>query len=175
MRAGARSVNSDIVEETFAAAGAYVMGGACSRAVRSRGVTSRRSRHRCSSSRIGPTTSSKRRWHVVHVRHRGHRARRGDGSRGGGVPRTWRSPAAARCCARSSGRAARRARAAHHAGPARQGQRLFAGDLGLGDGEGLELTPLRVVETPEVTHVRYAVTRRHELVLDDRGSGETAA
>ena len=69
------------------------------------------------------------------------------------------------------GRAARRARAAHHAGPARRGQRLFAGDLGLGDGEGLELTPLRVVETPEVTHVRYAVTGRHELVLDDRGSG----
>ena len=55
------------------------------------------------------------------------------------------------------------------------GQRLFDADLGLGDGEGIELTPLRVVETPEVTHVRYAVAGRHELVLDDRGSGETAA
>jgi hypothetical protein len=33
-----RSINSDIIAETFAAAGAYVMAGACSTAARSRGV-----------------------------------------------------------------------------------------------------------------------------------------
>ena len=46
---GERSVNSRIIEETFAAAGAYVMGRACSTGARSRGVTSRRSGRRCSS------------------------------------------------------------------------------------------------------------------------------
>jgi hypothetical protein len=30
-----------------------------------------------------------------------------------------------------------------------------------------------VVHTPEVTHIRYAVNGRADLVLDDRGSGET--
>jgi dihydrofolate reductase len=53
------------------------------------------------------------------------------------------------------------------------GQRLFDPSLGLGVGEGIELVPTRVVEAPEVTHVRYTVSGRAELVLDDRGaSGE---
>jgi dihydrofolate reductase len=51
------------------------------------------------------------------------------------------------------------------------GMRLFDGGLGLGDREGIELTPIRVIETPEVTHVRYAVGGRAKLELDDRGSG----
>ena len=59
------------------------------------------------------------------------------------------------------------------------GMRLFgagsgagAGDsLGLDTYEGIELTPLRVVETQEVTHIRYAVGGRAKLELDDRGSG----
>jgi dihydrofolate reductase len=51
------------------------------------------------------------------------------------------------------------------------GMRLFDGGLGLGDREGIELTPVRVVETPEVTHIRYAVGGRAKLELDDRGSG----
>jgi dihydrofolate reductase len=52
------------------------------------------------------------------------------------------------------------------------GQRLFDPSLGLGPDEGIELTPIRVVETPEVTHVRYAVSGRARLHLDDRGSGD---
>jgi hypothetical protein len=52
------------------------------------------------------------------------------------------------------------------------GQRLFDPSLGLGPDEGIELTPTRVVETPEVTHVRYAVSGRARLHLDDRGRGD---
>ncbi|MGF1664500.1 MAG: dihydrofolate reductase family protein [Kineosporiaceae bacterium] len=51
------------------------------------------------------------------------------------------------------------------------GMRLLDGDLGLAAGEGLELVPSRVVHTPAVTHVRYTVTGRAPLVLDDRGRG----
>jgi dihydrofolate reductase len=50
------------------------------------------------------------------------------------------------------------------------GQRLFDASLGLGPSEGIELVPTRVVEAPEVTHVRYTVTGRSGLVLDDRGA-----
>jgi dihydrofolate reductase len=53
------------------------------------------------------------------------------------------------------------------------GQRLFDAGLGLGADDGIELVPDRVVESPGVTHVRYTVTGRSKLVLDDRGaSGE---
>jgi dihydrofolate reductase len=53
------------------------------------------------------------------------------------------------------------------------GQALFDAGLGLPPGEGIELVPTRVVEAPDVTHVRYTVTGRSGLVLDDRGaSGE---
>jgi dihydrofolate reductase len=52
------------------------------------------------------------------------------------------------------------------------GMRLFDG-LDVGPGNGLELTPIRVVETPDVTHIRYRVDGPAELVLDDRGSGES--
>jgi dihydrofolate reductase len=51
------------------------------------------------------------------------------------------------------------------------GMRLLDADLGLGDKEGIELTPTRVVHTPDVTHLRYSVTGRAPLVLDDRGRG----
>ena len=50
------------------------------------------------------------------------------------------------------------------------GQRLFDPSLGLGADDGIELVPTRVVEAPEVTHVRYTVTGRSKLVLDDRGA-----
>ena len=50
------------------------------------------------------------------------------------------------------------------------GQRLFDASLGLGPSEGIELVPTRVVEAPEVTHMRYTVTGRSGLVLDDRGA-----
>jgi dihydrofolate reductase len=51
------------------------------------------------------------------------------------------------------------------------GMRLLDADLGLADKEGIELTPTRVVHTPGVTHVRYKVDGRAPLVLDDRGRG----
>jgi dihydrofolate reductase len=51
------------------------------------------------------------------------------------------------------------------------GQRLFDASLGLADDEGIELTTTRVVDTPEVTHVRYTVNGPARLTLDDRGRG----
>ena len=54
------------------------------------------------------------------------------------------------------------------------GQRLFDVSLGLADGEGIELTTTRVVDTPEVTHVRYTVNGPARLTLDDRGQGTDA-
>lgn len=56
------------------------------------------------------------------------------------------------------------------------GMRLFEpASLGLADYEAMELTPTRVVETPDVTHVRYTMDGRSALVVDDRGRGESAA
>ncbi|ROP38180.1 dihydrofolate reductase family protein [Saccharothrix texasensis] len=52
-----------------------------------------------------------------------------------------------------------------------EGLRLLDADLGLGQKEGIELTPTRVLHTPGVTHVRYTVEGRAPLVLDDRGRG----
>ena len=49
------------------------------------------------------------------------------------------------------------------------GMRLLDADLGLGEKEAIELTPTRVVHTPDVTHLRYSVDGRSPLVLDDRG------
>ncbi|MDG4807023.1 dihydrofolate reductase family protein [Micromonospora sp. WMMD1120] len=51
------------------------------------------------------------------------------------------------------------------------GSRLLDADLDLGDKEAIELTPTRVISDPEVTHIRYAVRGRAPLLLDDRGSG----
>jgi len=47
------------------------------------------------------------------------------------------------------------------------GQRLLDASLGLGPEEGIELTPIRVIEAPGVTHVRYAVNGRARLHLED--------
>ena len=51
------------------------------------------------------------------------------------------------------------------------GMRLFEGGLGLDVHEGIELTPARVIQTPEVTHIRYVIGPRAKLELDDRGAG----
>lgn len=51
------------------------------------------------------------------------------------------------------------------------GMRLLNGGLGLDAGQGIELTPARVVETPDVTHIRYTIGSRAKLELDDRGAG----
>ena len=50
------------------------------------------------------------------------------------------------------------------------GMRLLDADLDLGSKEGIELTPVRVIATPDVTHIRYRVNGRAALVLDDRGT-----
>lgn len=55
------------------------------------------------------------------------------------------------------------------------GMRVFDESLGLGEKEAIELRPVRVVETPQITHVRYAVVGRAALVLDDRGRGDGSA
>ena len=55
------------------------------------------------------------------------------------------------------------------------GLRLLDPQLGLDDREAIELTPVRVIDTPDVTHIRYQVNGRAPLVLDDRGSGESIA
>ncbi|MDA0185092.1 dihydrofolate reductase family protein [Solirubrobacter phytolaccae] len=47
------------------------------------------------------------------------------------------------------------------------GQRLL--DVNLGVKEGIELVVERTIATPEVTHIRYRVEGRAPLVLDDRG------
>ena len=49
------------------------------------------------------------------------------------------------------------------------GLRLLDADLDLGEKEAVELTPTRVIHTPQVTHIRYTVGGRAPLVLDDRG------
>ncbi|GIH23967.1 deaminase reductase [Acrocarpospora phusangensis] len=51
------------------------------------------------------------------------------------------------------------------------GMRLLDADLDLADKEAIELTPIRVIHTSQATHIRYAVNGRAALLLDDRGSG----
>ncbi len=54
------------------------------------------------------------------------------------------------------------------------GMRLLGPGLGLDDMEAIELTPARVIATPDVTHIRYTVQGRRPL-LDDRGRDEQPA
>jgi dihydrofolate reductase len=49
------------------------------------------------------------------------------------------------------------------------GMRLLSPELNLGGQEAIELTPARVIATPDVTHIRYQVDGRRPLVLDNRG------
>ena len=55
------------------------------------------------------------------------------------------------------------------------GMRLLSPQLGLDSREGIELTPDRVIATPDVTHVRYTLNGRRPLVLDNRGRDEQPA
>jgi dihydrofolate reductase len=55
------------------------------------------------------------------------------------------------------------------------GMRLLGPELGLDSREGIELTPARVIATPDVTHIRYQVNGRRPLVLDNRGRDEEPA
>lgn len=54
------------------------------------------------------------------------------------------------------------------------GMRLLDADLDLGAKEGIELETLRVINTPEVTHIRYKVVGRAPLAVDYRVTGEVA-
>src|SRR5437868_2566062 len=177
---GKRSVNSRIIEETFAAAGAYVMG-----------------RRMFDGGEIPWGDEPPFRTPVFVVTHRDREVLH----RQGGTSFTFvtdgieRAVAMAREAAggkdvavAGGGTLLRQVLAAGllhelelHIVPVLlgDGMRLFgagsgagAGDsLGLATYEGIELTPLRVVETQEVTHIRYAVGGRAKLELDDRGSG----
>lgn len=50
------------------------------------------------------------------------------------------------------------------------GMRLLDTDLDLGVQEGIELSPIRVINTPEVTHIRYRVIGRAPLGADYRAA-----
>jgi dihydrofolate reductase len=54
------------------------------------------------------------------------------------------------------------------------GLRLLDPALGLDEKEGIELVPTRAVDTPEVAHLRYRVEGRRPLHLDDRGASGAA-
>jgi dihydrofolate reductase len=171
---GERSVNSEIIEETFAAAGAYVMG-----------------RRMFDAGEIPWGDEPPFRAPVFVVTHRPREVL----ERKGGTSFTFVSEGIARAvelareaaggkdvAVAGGGEVLRQVLAAGlleqlelHTVPVLlgDGQRLFDAGLGLGPREGIELVPTRVVEAPEVTHVRYTVTGRAGLVLDDRGaSGE---
>ncbi len=167
---GERSVNSSIIEETFAAAGAYVMG-----------------RRMFDAGEIPWGDDPPFRAPVFVVTHR----RREVLVREGGTSFTFvtegvenavelaREAAGGKDVAVAGGgtllrqvlRAGLLAELELHIAPVvlGDGQRLFDPSLGLADDEGLELTTNRVVETPEVIHVRYTVNGRATLQLDDRG------
>jgi dihydrofolate reductase len=169
---GERSVSSRIVEETFAAAGAYVMG-----------------RRMFDGGEIPWGDEPPFRAPVFVVTHRDREVLHRQGGTSftfvtGGLERAVsmaREAAGGKDVAvAGGGTLLRQVLAAGlldefelHIAPVLlgDGMRLFDGGLALDVREGIELTPVRVVETPEVTHIRYAVGGRAKLELDDRGSG----
>src|SRR5215472_2484320 len=166
---GERSVNSQIVEETFAAAGAYVMG-----------------RRMFDGGEIPWGEVPPFRAPVFVVTHRDREVLQ----RQGGTSFTFvtdgieRAVALARAAAggkdvavAGGGTLLRQVLAGGlldelelHIAPVLigEGMRLFDASLGLDPREGIELTPGRVVQTPEVTHLRYEIGPRAKLELDDR-------
>jgi dihydrofolate reductase len=169
---GERSVNSQIVEETFAAAGAYVMG-----------------RRMFDGGEIPWGEEPPFRAPVFVVTHRDREVLKRQGGTSftfvtGGVERAVSLAIQAadgkNVAVSGGGTLLRQVLAAGlldelelHITPVLlgDGMRLFDASLGLDTREGIELTPVRVIETPEVTHVRYTVGGRAKLELDDRGSG----
>jgi dihydrofolate reductase len=49
------------------------------------------------------------------------------------------------------------------------GMSLLGPEIGLADKEGIDLTPSRVIAAPDVTHIRYELNGKRELVRDNRG------
>jgi dihydrofolate reductase len=171
---GERSINSEIIEETFAAAGAYVMG-----------------RRMFDAGEVpwGDDPPFRAPVFVVTHRHREVLPREGGTSFTFVTEGVERAVQLAREAAgdkdvavAGGGEVLRQVLAAGlleqlelHVAPVLlgDGQRLFDAGLVLAPDEGIELVPSRVIEAPDVTHVRYSVTGRSGLVLDDRGaSGE---
>jgi len=169
---GERSVNSQIVEETFAAAGAYVMG-----------------RRMFDGGEIPWGEVPPFRAPVFVVTHRGREILERAGGTSftfvtGGIERAVglaKDAAGGKNVAvAGGGTLLRQVLAAGlldelelHIAPVLlgDGMRLFDASLGLGSHEGIELTPVRVVETQATTHVRYTVGPPVKLELDDRGAG----
>ena len=168
---GERSVNSGIIEETFAAAGAYVMG---------------RRMFDAGEAPWGEEPPFHAPVFVLTHRPREVLERRGGTSFTFVTDGIERAVELARDAAggkdvavAGGGEVLRQVLAAGlldqlelHVAPVLlgDGQRLFDASLGLGAGEGIELVPTRVVEAPEVTHIRFTVSGRSKLVLDDRGA-----
>ena len=171
---GERSVNSRIIEETYAAAGAYVMG-----------------RRMFDAGEIPWGDKPPFRAPVFVVTHRDREVLERQGgtsftfvtggieravamAREAAAARTSPWPAGARCCARSwrpGCSTSSSCTSCRCCSATACGCSTPASVPPLDTHEGLELTPVRVVETPEVTHIRYAVGGRAKLELDDRGSG----
>ena len=169
---GERSVNSQIVEETFAAAGAYVMG-----------------RRMFDGGEIQWGEEPPFRAPVFVVTHRDREVLERQGGTSftfvtGGIERAVSLARAAAggkdVAVAGGGTLLRQVLAAGlldelelHIAPVLLGDgvRLFDPSLGLDPREAIELTPVRVIETPEVTHIRYTVGGRAKLELDDRGAG----
>jgi dihydrofolate reductase len=173
---GERSVSSEIVEESFAAAGAYVMG-----------------RRMFEGGEIPWGDDPPFRAPVFVVTHRPHEVVERQGGTSftfvtGGVEQAVkmaREAAGDKDVAVAGGgtllrhvmKAGLLEQLELHIVPVvlGDGQRLFDAGLDLADDQGIELTPTRVIGTPEVTHIRYSVEGPATLVLDDRGSGGDVA
>ena len=169
---GERSVNSQIIEETFAAAGAYVMG---------------RRMFDGGENPWGEEPPFRAPVFVVTHRDREVLKRQGGTSFTFVTDGVERAVALAREAAggkdvavAGGGTLLRQVLAAGlldelelHIAPVLlgDGMRLFDASLGLDTHEAIELTPVRVIETPEVTHIRYTVDGPAKLELDDRGRG----
>jgi dihydrofolate reductase len=169
---GERSVNSQIIKETFAAAGAYVMG-----------------RRMFDGGEIpwGDEPPFRAPVFVVTHRHREILERQGGTSFTFVTDGVQRAIELAKDAAggqdvaiAGGGTLLRRVLAAGlldelelHIAPVLlgDGMRLFDASLGLDIHEAIELTPIRVIETPAVTHIRYTIGPRAKLALDDRGDG----
>lgn len=171
---GRRSVNDEIVAETFAAAGAYVMG-----------------RRMFDAGEVPWGEEPPFRAPVFVVTHREREVLQREGGTSftfvtegleSAVERARDAAGGKDVQIAGGGELVRQAIAAGlvdqlelHVSPVLlgDGQRLFDPTLGLGASEGIELVPTRVIHDPAVTHVRYEVTGHAPLTLDDRGaSGE---
>ncbi|MEU0547046.1 dihydrofolate reductase family protein [Micromonospora sp. NPDC005979] len=168
---GERDTNSDVLAETFEAAGAYVMG-----------------RRMADGGEVPWGEEPPFRAPVFVVTHRPRETL----LRGGGTSFTYVTDGVASAVEQARAVAGGKNVAVAGGGLVRQvlkaglldelelhvvpvvlgtGLRLLDADLDLDAKEAIELTPTRVIHTPQVTHIRYAVDGRAPLVLDDRGRG----